>query len=544
MSNSSILHCPNYLKRLEKDEQFPAKYQQQYIRLLNRLQVVYSLDDRRLLVPSKLPCQKPDGLSISSPIRRVLHLSHLPHGFFSRLTARLLHFLPDLVDEVDSAHPAGVNNSCALKEATSDFHQTSEGINGNLLWGETARSEVLPPSFSVAERNSSETVESNQRASVVKLLEHGQLKCWRTGIHLQHLAFSFLLELTASDSHHVLEVQVSPSAAGRHSLSFIVDHIDGLVDDWFSGLQSKRSSIPKVQRLIPCTGCTTLNLNPHNFAFEDCLELAAKGENITCPHHEGAAILLSHVAPDLKFHDVSSDLLLQSHELNYDADCVLDHGSFGKVYRGECRNESAAIKVFPNHSGSLYESYRELRKEVNVLRRVLRHQNLVTMLGVSLMPPCLALELAQHRSLADTLFGSSSVPRLVLFMIAYEVADAVSYLHGLGIIHRDLKPRNVLLYSLKENDEVHVKLTDFGTANFAGPSGLKSEIGPVEICAPEMLEFADKEEYGDKVDVYSFGILLYNLITRRPAFLTCNTATEVREKVNYYRRIFADVLNC
>lgn len=175
-----------------------------------------------------------------------------------------------------------------------------------------------------------------------------------------------------------------------------------------------------------------------------------------------------------------------------------------------------AIKEF---KGDELTSFREMRKEINVLRRVV-HPNLVQMIGVASKPRCMALELAELGSLEGVLFDKDSerIPRLVLNAIAKEIANALAVLHWHKIIHRDLKPSNVLVFSLYEDDPVHVKVTDFGTANFAGPYGMRAPVTRTHMRAPEVLEFALKEEYSVEVDIYSFGILLFAMITRERAF--------------------------
>jgi len=255
---------------------------------------------------------------------------------------------------------------------------------------------------------------------------------------------------------------------------------------------------------------------------------------ITCPKHPRLQVNLHQVAPDIMLHDVDADLLLSQDEITYeDTDSsTLGSGGFGKVVRGKCRGQAVAIKFYiQSDESEPLRHYREARKELNVLRRVRQHPFLISVIGVSLRPLCLVLELAEQGALTEILVQRKSIDRIVQFRIAYQIADALRFLHDLGVIYRDLKPENVLVWSLDEKDDLHVKLIDFGTANFATSTGLISYAGTPGIHAPEMLECANKEEYTPQVDVYSYAILLYKLITRLEPFEEYDSPPKVNAAV-------------
>lgn len=92
------------------------------------------------------------------------------------------------------------------------------------------------------------------------------------------------------------------------------------------------------------------------------------------------------------------------------------------------------------------------------------------------------------------------------------VMEAVSYLHNQGIVHRDLKPENILLHDLKDLSDI--RLIDFGlTAKYNASSPfslLDSKCGTMLYMAPEV---AMNQEYSKSIDMWSLGIIIYNLLS-------------------------------
>jgi len=147
----------------------------------------------------------------------------------------------------------------------------------------------------------------------------------------------------------------------------------------------------------------------------------------------------------------------------------------------------------------------------------LRHQNIVSFIGACTIPGklCIVTELMKMGSLDKILKDGKPVIKPVLrLQIALEVAQGMSFLHTCGIWHRDLKPENLLVESLAKNSRVHVKLTDFGSSRTAKErteeSSFTTGIGTPIYISPEIL---DQRVYNEKVDVYSYAILLLYLFT-------------------------------
>lgn len=202
----------------------------------------------------------------------------------------------------------------------------------------------------------------------------------------------------------------------------------------------------------------------------------------------------------------------------------IGEGAHGKVYEGKYGQQIVAIKVL--NSGDTPEEKATLRsrfvREVNMMLRV-KHENLVKFIGACMDPfMVITTELLPGMSLKNYL-NSVRPKRLELrtaISFALDIACAMDCLHANGIIHRDLKPDNLLLTANQKN----IKLIDFGLAREETVTEMMTaETGTYRWMAPELystvtLRRGEKKHYTNKVDVYSFGIVLWELLTNRMPF--------------------------
>lgn len=182
-------------------------------------------------------------------------------------------------------------------------------------------------------------------------------------------------------------------------------------------------------------------------------------------------------------------------------------GSFGDLFRGTYCGQDVAIKILkPERLNENLQ--REFQQEVSIMRKV-RHKNVVQFIGACTIPPnlCIITEYMSGGSVYDYLRKQKALLKMpMLLRVAIDVSKGMDYLHQNKIIHRDLKAANLLL----DENEV-VKVADFGVARVQSQSGvMTAETGTYRWMAPEIIEH---KPYDKKADMFSFGIVLWELLT-------------------------------
>ncbi|XP_022896680.1 serine/threonine-protein kinase STY46-like isoform X1 [Olea europaea var. sylvestris] len=182
-------------------------------------------------------------------------------------------------------------------------------------------------------------------------------------------------------------------------------------------------------------------------------------------------------------------------------------GSYGDLYKGTYCSQEVAIKILKAERLST-ELQKEFAQEVYIMRKV-RHKNVVQFIGACTKPPnlCIVTEFMCGGSVYDYLHKRKGIFRLPsLLKVAIDVSKGMNYLHQNNIIHRDLKAANLLM----DENEV-VKVADFGVARVKAQTGvMTAETGTYRWMAPEVIEH---KPYDHKADVFSFGVVLWELLT-------------------------------
>ena len=206
---------------------------------------------------------------------------------------------------------------------------------------------------------------------------------------------------------------------------------------------------------------------------------------------------------------------------------MIARGGMAEVYFGEhtTLNRNVAVKIMRDHVDGDPETRLRFEREAQVVAS-LRHPNIIQMYDYDLVEgqPCLIMELVEGASLGTYLKAlhkkEEKLPMSMIARLISALASAIDYAHSENIIHRDIKPANVLLRSSSGYvnvdeplpEDVEPILTDFGLVRLLD-SSIQTSTGTVSGTPAYM---SPEQARGDKVDrktdIYSLGVLLYEML--------------------------------
>lgn len=212
---------------------------------------------------------------------------------------------------------------------------------------------------------------------------------------------------------------------------------------------------------------------------------------------------------------------------------LIGRGGMADVYLGwhTTLNRPMAVKLLHPHMTSDAEVRRRFRDEAQAVG-ALRHPNIVQVNDFDVVDdrPYIVMELLEGMSLADYLRGlhgeGQSLPLKTVSRIMNLLTGALDYAHRRGIVHRDVKPANIILRaddsqirpSEPLGNDVEPVLTDFGVARIASsttPTASGTILGTPAYMSPEQ---ARGDPVDSRSDIYSVGIILYEILEGKPPF--------------------------
>ena len=191
----------------------------------------------------------------------------------------------------------------------------------------------------------------------------------------------------------------------------------------------------------------------------------------------------------------------------------LGNGKFGRVYMAREKSTKfvVALKVLSKKQLREARFEHQFRREVEIQSH-LRHKNILRMYGFFYDETriYIILEYAAGGELFKLLQKKKRFDEKTAAKLIVQIASALSYCHSENVIHRDLKPENLLLATNGD-----IKLSDFGWSVHSPTSRRLTMCGTLDYLPPEIV---GQEEHDEQVDVWSLGILMYELLVGQPPF--------------------------
>ena len=196
---------------------------------------------------------------------------------------------------------------------------------------------------------------------------------------------------------------------------------------------------------------------------------------------------------------------------------LIARGGMGEIYRAQHPTLGCpvAIKILPKYLAENEAAYRRYDHEAQAIAQ-LKHPNIVGMYEYGTMDgmPYIVLEYIDGQSLSEILKQRGLLSLTEALPLFKEIASALDYSHAVGVVHRDIKPSNVMIERGNQKSP-RVVLMDFGIAKLSSSmtqlTGTGILIGTLDYVSPEQIQGSG--EVDAQTDIYSFGVLVYQVLT-------------------------------
>ncbi|NOR14973.1 MAG: protein kinase, partial [Candidatus Aminicenantes bacterium] len=253
---------------------------------------------------------------------------------------------------------------------------------------------------------------------------------------------------------------------------------------------------------MKCPNCQTKNPSESRF----CLHCATPLKD----DHEDFSTIKTAQLPSF---DLSrGEIFADRYEIIED----LGEGGMGRVYKAidQKINEAVALKLIKPEIGFNTKAIERFKNELKIARSI-SHRNICRMydLGEEGFLQYITMEYVAGEDLKRFVRRAGQLTSGKAIFIAKQVATGLAEAHRLGVIHRDLKPQNIMI-----DQDGNARIMDFGIARFVDSDKLTGSgvmIGTPEYMSPEQAEI---KEVDKRTDIYSLGVVMYEMVTGQVPF--------------------------
>eukprot|EP01102_Stenamoeba_stenopodia_P016420 TRINITY_DN5740_c0_g2_i2.p1 TRINITY_DN5740_c0_g2~~TRINITY_DN5740_c0_g2_i2.p1 ORF type:complete len:822 (+),score=142.44 TRINITY_DN5740_c0_g2_i2:142-2607(+) len=343
---------------------------------------------------------------------------------------------------------------------------------------------------------------------IVRLIQFTEpIAYWRSGVlssfgrRQQKLIFVRIVNESDSSVKLIIQVKGHNPSNVMHS---VLECIDKLIDFWYGNLVST------IVRKTLCPHCVQQKMNvPTTFSIKQLYDSLLAGDvSVKCGT---IGLPVTCFIPDLF---LANPPLIKYSDIQFEnTKKKLGEGAFSVVTLGKLNGKTVAVKELKfDEMDDKHETFRQFVLESFYLCTS-SHPCIVSLEGICFQPLCMILECVPHGTLYDVIHSKFEMTDHIRLKIAENIASAVNRLHSIKppIIHRDLKTPNILVSSLDVNSNVLVKLADLGLSCRATSEVKRDrDLTNLDWMAPEVMR---QQPFTEKADVFSFGIILWELIS-------------------------------